>query len=156
MLALLGLGRVHLILGSGDFPLGLLQGLGGGGELLIQVSLLLPEPLQLSLAGEDPRRPGGGASRHGTAGVQHLTVQGDDLQFILILPGHGDSRIHILGDHRPAQQIGKNLLILLLALDKLVAQAHKAGLVHHVGLLELGGFDGLQRQEGTPPPVPAL
>ena len=156
MLALLGLGRVHLILGACDLPLGLLQRLGSGGKLFTQARLLLPQPLQLSLAAEDARRTGGRTARHSAAGIQHLTVQRHDLQFMLIFPCHGNGGVHILGDHRPAQQIGKDLLILFLALNELVAQPHKAGLVHYVGLLELSGLNGLEGQEGAAPPVPTL
>ena len=59
MRSLLSLGGVHLVLRPCDLPLGLLQGLSSLGQLGVNVRLLLPKPLQLSLAGEDPRRPGG-------------------------------------------------------------------------------------------------
>ena len=154
--ALLGLGGLHLVGRGGDLPTRVLQGLGRGGELLPRLALLLPQPLQLIGPAQDARAAGGRAAGHGAAGVEHLAVQGDDLEAVAVLPGHGDGLVQVGGDDGGPQQAGEDLLIAPLKGDELVAHAHEARLVHHADVPELPGADGAQGQEGGPSRVPAL
>ena len=156
MLTLLGLGGLHLILGGGGLPPGLLHGLCGLGQLAGEGGPLLVQPLQLVGPAEDARAAGHRAAGHGAAGVEHLAVQGDDLEPVAVLAGHGDGRVHVLGDDGAAQQVGEDLLVPGVELHQLVPQAHKALFLPHALIPELAGPDGAQRQEGAPPPVPAL
>ena len=156
MATLLGLGGLHLIGGGGGLPLGLLHGVGRVGQLPGHTGTLLLQPLQLVGPAQNTRAAGGRAAGHGAAGVEHLAVQGNDLEAVVVFPGHGNGLVHILGHHRAAQQIGKDLLIPGVKLDEFVAQAHEAGLLSYPLVPEVGRPHGGQGQEGAPPAVPAF
>ena len=72
------------------------------------------------------------------------------------LPGHGHGLVHILGNHHPAQQVGKDARILRREGDQPIPHAHKAFLPLHRPVPEVGGADGADGQDGGPAPVPAL
>ena len=156
MAALLGLGSLHFIGGGGSLPLGLLHGVGRVSQLLGHAGALLSQPLQLVGPAQDARAAGRRTAGHGAAGVEHLAVQSDDFEPVVVFPGHGDGLVHILRHHGAAQQVGKDLLIPGVKLDELVAQAYKAGLPAHALVPEVGGPHGGQGQEGAPAAVPAL
>ena len=156
MAALLGLGSLHLVGSSGGLPLSLLHGVGRVGQLLGHAGALLSQPLQLVGPAQDARAAGRRAAGHGAAGVEHLAVQGNNFEAIVVFPGHSDGLVHILGHHGAAQQVGKDLLIPGVKLDEFVAQAHKAGLPAHALIPEVGRPHGGQGQEGAPTAVPAF
>ena len=154
--ALLRLSRLQLIGGCGGLPLCSLKGLSGllhiGGDL----RTLRPEALQLVGPAEDTGAAGYRSAGHGTARVEHLSIQGDNLKAVSILSGHGNGPIHILGNDGAPQKAGKNLLIPGVKSDKGVAHPHKAALPLHPSVPELGGANGRERQESGPARVPAL
>ena len=156
MLPDLPLGSFQLIAGSGGLPLGpvpvppgLLQGLAQALGLSLQAGELIGPAQNTGAAAHR-------AAGHGAAGVQHLAVQGDDLEAVAVLPGHGDGGVHVLRDNSAAQQVGEHPAVFPVKGDKSVAHAHKALLPLHAPVPELGGADGAQGQEGGPSPVPPL
>ncbi len=73
-----------------------------------------------------------------------------------VLAGGGNGHVHILRNDHAAQQVGKDLLIFGIELDQLVAQTHDALFIHHLAVLEIGGTDGGQGQEGGTAGIAAL
>ena len=155
-LAQLRPGGIQLIPGGGELPLGVVCGGLGGLQVGIQGLALRVQPLELVCPGENAGAFGHGAAGHGAAGIEYLAVQGDDAEAVTKLPGHGHGVVDVPGDDHPAQKVGENVPVLPVKLDKGVAHAHKAGLTLHRRILELGGTDGVHRQEGGPAAVPAL
>ena len=156
-MAQLRLGGLQLVGCGSGLPLSFGQGPGPLRHPGADVLKLAVQPLQLVGPAENAGASAGGAAGHGSAGVEDLAIQSDNAEGILVLPGRGDGGVQILHDGHPPQQIGKDIFVPGVEGDKLVADAHKAGLVFQLlPVLEVARADGADGQNGSPPPVPAL
>ena len=170
VLLLLALEAKHLILclpklipGGGELKLHLIEQpagfrlLGLGHHFLVLELLFLGgELFQLIGPGEDAGVLVHGAAGHGAAGVHHLAVQGDDLEAAAVFLGHGDGGVHILDDHRPAQQIVNDCLVGLFTADQLGGDAHIAPAAFQAGFLQEPPLNARQGEEGGPAAAGAL
>ena len=96
------------------------------------------------------------AAGHRAAGIHDLAVQGHNAEPVFELPCHGNGRIDILGNHRPAQQIQYNIPVLGVEADQICRHTHKAPAPFHAGLLEALPPDRGQGQKRSPPAARAL
>ena len=106
------------------------------------------ELLQFGSAAQHARRAVGGTARHGTAPVDHLTVQRDDAEGVAILPCHGDTAVHVLHHNGAAQQTVENILISVVKAHQSGGKAHEAELLLHAPLFQFVAPNSGQRQEG--------
>ena len=138
--------KFHLI----ALPLGFLQVRLGNQQLLFQLLFLCRQLFQLICPGQNARFLVHGAAGHGTAGVHDLTVQGDDLEPSPILLGHGDGRVHVGHDNRPAQQIFHDPAVLFVARGQFRGNAHEPPAIFQPGLLQTSALNVGHGQEGRP------
>ena len=127
--------RLHLEFHLVALPLGFLQIRLGNQQLLFQLLFLSRQLFQLICPGQNARFLIHGAAGHRAAGVHDLTVQGDNLEPPPVLLRHGDGRIHIGHDDRPAQQIFHNAPVLFIARGQFRRNAHEAPAIFQPGLL---------------------
>ena len=127
--------RLHLEFHLIALPLGFLHIRLSNQQLLFQLLFLGCQLFQLVGTGQNARFLIYGAAGHGAAGVHDLTVQCDDLEPPPVLLGHGDGRVHIGHDDRPAQQIFHNAPVLFIARGQLGGNAHEAPAIFQPGLL---------------------
>ena len=127
--------RLHLEFHLVALPLGFLQIRLRNQQLLFQLLFLRRQLFQLVGTGQNARFLIYGAAGHGAAGVHDLAVQGDDLEASPILLRHGDGRVHIGHDDRPAQQIFHNAPVLFIARGQFRRNAHESSAIFQPGLL---------------------
>ena len=154
--AALALRRLQLVLRGGQLPAGGLLRLLGVLQGLVHSPGPAVQLLKLRRPAQHARGAGGGAAGHGAAAVDHLAVQSDDAEGVLVLPGHGNAAVHVLDDHRAAQKALKDVPVLLVKGDEAGGDTHKAELPLHALLPQLATPDGGERQEGGAAAVPLL
>ena len=138
--------ELHLVHPTLGFPELLLK----LGKLCVQLALSLQQLLQLIGPAEDACLPVDGTAGHGTAGVHHLAIQGDNAEPLVVLPAHGDGGVHIPGNHDSAQEIFHNAPVDFLTFHQLGSDGHKAGAILQPGFPEGLGLRIGDGQEGSP------
>ena len=143
-----------LILGCGNVRLRLSRRFGRFLKLLIGLFQLgvglaaaLFQPGKLIGPGENAGGTRRGAAGHGTARIEHLTVQGDNPEAMTVPPCNGNGAVHILSNGRASQQILHNVPILGIIGQKVAAQSNKAIFPIQSVFLKPAAPDGGQGQE---------
>ena len=150
----LGLGRGQFILGGVQLPLGRFLRRLGLFQLPVHVRRPAVQSFQLRRPAENAGAAAGGAAGHGAAPVDDLAVQGHNAEGVMVLPGHGDAAVQVLGNHRPAQKAVENMGIFRVEAHQPGRHAHKAEFLLHAPLPQFIAPDGGEGQEGGPAAVP--
>ena len=120
----------------------------GGGHLLGQFFRLFAQVLDLTGPGHESRVLHPGTAGHGTAGVDDLTVQRDDLEPVFIFPADADRRVHVFHDHGPGQLCRDDLFVLFVRLHEVGCDVDVSEAVVEAALLQRSAADGGDGQEG--------
>ena len=151
-----GLDCLQLGRGVGGLGLCLVELLLRGGELLEKLLRLFAEALDGAGPGHEARVLHPGAAGHGTAGVDDLTVEGDDLEPVFIFASDGHGRVHVFDDDGAGELGPDDLFILSVRLHEVGGNVDVAEAVLEAVLLQGLSADGGNGQERGPAAVRVL